>query len=326
MELEINDIKQRISTWARTKPLIEKVYLFGSRLTGISFRSSEPARLNSDVDIAVEITREATDENHLATWICESDNWKKELMEILALEEGIKLDFQLYHPLETPEMDKYLQKASKVLYSSAERRLKELNSELNIIYHHLDMFKQVNEIIEKNEKLKKMNDWSLIVWMKRAFTSDLVIGLGRICDDNKKTNSLYECLRELKQNPALLARNRFVRLYGSDSKSAHRDFDELSGQGEDTYPIEYIEQDMKAIKEENPCKKIKDYRDKYVAHTDLDKMADKPKYHDLFSAYAVIEEVVKKYNRLVKASVGDLTPTPLGDLWEVLTVPWLDKI
>ncbi|MDP2906145.1 MAG: hypothetical protein Q8O22_07590, partial [Candidatus Omnitrophota bacterium] len=63
----------------------------------------------------------------------------------------------------------------------------------------------------------------------------------------------------------------------------------------------------------------------YVAHSDAVKDNPPPKYEELFAAYKVIEEVVKKYNILLRSSNGGLTPEILGNWEEVLTIPWLEK-
>ena len=65
-----------VSTWAKGKPLVKRVYLFGSRVRG-------DHGAKSDIDIAVELDPSAfqgSDESGgLATWMFETKGWRGEL-------------------------------------------------------------------------------------------------------------------------------------------------------------------------------------------------------------------------------------------------------
>lgn len=209
--------------------------------------------------------------------------------------------------------------------------LEQINSEVISIFHHLDLFMKVNEIISKNTRLASM-DLTLMVWMRRAFTVDLVMGIGRICDTDKRTKSLVRFLQELKSESCqeCLSRDAYIKLYRSENAFmlglANGDFDRLAGPGEQSYATEKIDIDLKHLVEENPCKRIRDFRDQYVAHSDLIKNNQPPTYDDLFASFGVIKEIVKKYNLLLRAAnMIDLTPTIQGNWEEVLTVPWIHK-
>lgn len=207
--------------------------------------------------------------------------------------------------------------------------LEKINSETILLFHHLNLFKKLNDIISGNEKLKRM-DSTLIGWMRKAFTDDLIIGLGRICDTDKRTESLIRFLKELKNHPECLTRSAYIQLYKSDNafmlEIANRDFDNLAGQGAEAFSIEKIDTDLKRLVEEDPCKKIRSFRDQYVAHSDAIKDGAPPTYDDLFATFEIIEEVVKKYNILLRAAnMSHVTPTIQGNWEEALTIPWIDK-
>lgn len=207
--------------------------------------------------------------------------------------------------------------------------LEKINREIFLLFHHLDLFQRLNDIIANNEKLKRM-DSTLIAWMRKAFTVDLVMGLGRVCDIDMRTESLVRFLEELKKRPGRLTRGAYIQLYKNDNAlmlaSANRDFDNLAGPGVVTFAIEKIDSDIKRLTETDSCKKIKDFRDQYVAHSDASKDGLPPTYNDLFAAFKVIEEVVKKYNLLLRSTcmVG-VTPTIQGNWEEALTIPWIDQ-
>lgn len=207
--------------------------------------------------------------------------------------------------------------------------LDRINSEVIAIFHHLDLFKKLNEIIRKNVRLMQM-DATLLTWMRESFTVDLIMGIGRICDTDKRTQSLVRFLGELKNRPELLTRDAYIQLYrGEDALMlgfANRDFDGLAGSGNQSLAPEKIDIDLKRLIGDSPCKKIRDFRDQYVAHSDAAKDNPSPTYDDLFAAFEVIKEVVKKYNLLLRAtSMVSLTPAIQGNWEEVLTIPWLEK-
>ncbi|MDP8260249.1 MAG: hypothetical protein P9L96_04525 [Candidatus Gygaella obscura] len=207
--------------------------------------------------------------------------------------------------------------------------LDKINNEVIAIFHHLDLFKKLNEVIIQNDRLAKM-DPTLLVWMRRSFTVDLIMGIGRICDIDRRTQSLVHFLEELKNHSDLLTRDAYIRLYKREDELmlgfASRDFDGLAGSGERAFAPEKIDIDLKRLIEDTSCKKIRDFRDQYIAHSDAVKDNPPPTYEDLFAAFEVIKEVVKRYNLLLRAtSMLDLMPVIQGNWEEVLTIPWIEK-
>lgn len=98
-----------IAEWARGKPLINRVWFFGSRVRGDHFP-------NSDLDIAVEIDSSSIQGSDAsggyATWCFESKAWQCELGLILSL----KLDLQYYREGETPTIQAGLDQSSVLVY------------------------------------------------------------------------------------------------------------------------------------------------------------------------------------------------------------------
>ncbi len=231
--------------------------------------------------------------------------------------------------------------------------MEDLDKNLSDLYHHLDLFKQLGDIINNNENLKG-KDPTLLNWMKQAFTVDLVIGMYRLfCDKGETTNSLYRFLKKLKSDESkiYLTRERYVSLYKTPSaimnlgkekltedkkrtiareitsRMSNGDFDRLAGTGQKFFPIDRIEEDMKEITEENPFKKIKTFRDQYVAHNDYNKVNVRIAYSELYQAFEVAEKIFKKYYQLITtaSSTLNLAPTIQGNWKEVLTVSWINK-
>lgn len=234
-----------------------------------------------------------------------------------------------------------LQKAVKLITSmkdrkqlkagekSMENRLKKLNQDIQFMFHHIDLFKKLNEIISNNQSLKKM-DGTLLAWIKKASTVDLVMGIGCICDKDNRTNSLVMFLKYLKNNQHYLTRERYVKLYKSSDKTmlelANRDFDNLAGADQDIFSETIIQSDIKKITENELFEKVLTYRHQYVAHSDQNQSEAIPSYDELFQAFKIVEEILKKYNLLLLAtSFSEMTPMIQGNWMEVLTIPWLEE-
>jgi hypothetical protein len=203
--------------------------------------------------------------------------------------------------------------------------LNRLNNDVFLVFHHLDLFKKLGEIIDANEQLKKMDN-TFLAWMKDAMTSNLVMGISRLCDRDKRTASFVRFLEALKNEISFLSRKKYVSLYTPDTQDlAHKDFDNLAGAGLESFPTDFIYRDIEELTESSSIKKILTYRHQYIAHSDHQREAA-PTYNDLFQAFEVIESIIKKYNLLIRAtSLGTVTPVMQGNWEEVLTIPWLDS-
>jgi len=214
-----------------------------------------------------------------------------------------------------------------------EKWLEELNNEIFSIFHHLDLYKKLAEIIDNNKSFEKM-DKTLLEWMRKSFIVDLVIGIGRICDNSRGTKSLVRFLQELKNKEEYITRKRYLKFFNN----FHRDklidshmfeiqnnyFDKLAGKGIDKLPKKRIDGDIAKLVKKNPCKKIIDFRNEYLAHIAKIKKPV-PTHGELVAAFKVIEEIVKKYNVLIRGANSEFTPIMQGNWGEVLTIPWIEN-
>ena len=69
---KLSDAIAVLRDWAVKTECVQRVFIFGSRAKGTS-------RLNSDLDVGVEINLMPSDENIDATWSYESKKWRAEL-------------------------------------------------------------------------------------------------------------------------------------------------------------------------------------------------------------------------------------------------------
>jgi len=115
-ELDLEVAKEIITNWAKSKNFITKVYLFGSRIAGVT-KEGKPVRSDSDLDVAVEFIP-FPGEDFLTTWVGEVCKWRKELLTLLGFSKKEHLDLQHHHMQTTPHVAEYIKQNSIIIYSS----------------------------------------------------------------------------------------------------------------------------------------------------------------------------------------------------------------
>ena len=102
-------IRSAIAEWAEDKPLVNRAWIFGSRVRG-------DHRDDSDIDVAVELDMHAIrgidGSGGFATWSFESKTWTPELEAIL----GLAVDLQYYRTGETKIIQSALDRSSVLAY------------------------------------------------------------------------------------------------------------------------------------------------------------------------------------------------------------------
>jgi predicted nucleotidyltransferase len=112
--MHLPQIRALLSTWAAKKPLINRLWLFGSRVR-------EEHRPESDLDIAIELDVSAAkgldDSGGIATWMFDTKTWKPEL-ELLVLE---VVDLQRYKMGETNIIQAGIDRSSILVYEKPKK-------------------------------------------------------------------------------------------------------------------------------------------------------------------------------------------------------------
>lgn len=111
-QMDPQQIGEILSEWAKGKPLVKRIFLFGSRVRGDN-------RPDSDIDIAVELDpvafQCADDSGGLATWMFETQGWKGALQKLIP----IPVQLERYHPNQTPTVASGLERSSTLVYEKA---------------------------------------------------------------------------------------------------------------------------------------------------------------------------------------------------------------
>ncbi len=77
---QLEDAIRILVAWAASEPLIQRVFIYGSRVRGRSMTGG-PIRPDSDLDIAVE--PDAPADERLGTYIVEAAGWESTLAKLL---------------------------------------------------------------------------------------------------------------------------------------------------------------------------------------------------------------------------------------------------
>jgi len=112
-ELDLEKAKEIIISWAKSKQFITRVYIFGSRVSGISKKTGKPVRPDSDLDVAIDF-EPFRNEDQFTTWIADSSEWSKELAKLLGFTKDEYLDLQHCN---ASHVAKYLEDSSVIIYT-----------------------------------------------------------------------------------------------------------------------------------------------------------------------------------------------------------------
>lgn len=157
-------------------------------------------------------------------------------------------------------------------------------------------------------------------WLSRAYTSHTVLGIRRLIDASPKypSISLVKLLQDIDRKPELLTRKNYIKgqiyefaqndplrrfFQRRDIKEADKEFTEQYGSRRHL-DHGYVKNDMSKMIDDPIFEKVKNFTDKYYAHTDRDQtLYPIPKYQETNFCINVLTEIFSKYNKLITGYV-----------------------
>jgi len=106
----LEDLALAISRWAAARPLITRVYVFGSRIRGCTW-TGEPVRRNSDLDVAIELV-EIDSENLASAFFDHAQGLEQELASLVPW----RVDAQPYTPSTNLCLQAYVAAYHRLVY------------------------------------------------------------------------------------------------------------------------------------------------------------------------------------------------------------------
>ncbi len=185
------------------------------------------------------------------------------------------------------------------------------------------IFWEVQKIIEANPKIHLPS--SFYQWMGTHYAVYASIGLRRQIDKDQRTISLRRLLEEIRDQPEVLSRERYVALWDEPAirkRFAAEAFDKFAGPGKPHIDPAMVEEDCSQL-----VKKIegmKEYVDKRIAHYDKEGPTMLPTYADLDECLEFVEDLLKKYLAIIRADVRrQILPTWQYDWKQIFRHPWI---
>lgn len=102
-------VLEALKSWAASKPKISRLYVFGSRVTGIN-KHGGPVRQESDLDVAVILSDDV--HNRTLFWMFDAKPWRRELAVLVPH----KVHLELLEP-DTPELADHVTRSGVLIFN-----------------------------------------------------------------------------------------------------------------------------------------------------------------------------------------------------------------
>ncbi len=150
-------------------------------------------------------------------------------------------------------------------------------------------------LAEQYNKKSQLNS-ELFKFTKITYSSDMLMRIRRLIDEDKRTESLYSLITNILFNYKLINSEWFLKKHPTgENESLFRKF--FKNKELNTY---LLIDDLNLLKIES--EKIRIYTDKTVAHKDKNKPKNIPNYIELHALVTIISGIYDKYYYLLKQS------------------------
>ena len=204
--------------------------------------------------------------------------------------------------------------------------LKQIENSVSKLLENRFFFREFMSIVEANPQLPENNYF--IVWIWENYLYNAAIGVRRFMDKDARSVSVCLLLKDIKENPEILSRERYTALFkdtgfANDYNYINQCFDKLVGEGKNHIDPTDVEEDTKRLIERTEV--LKTYVNKTVAHIDKEKLKKLPTIKDLDDSVDLLVEIVQKYYAIFHAGSIDLQPIPQLPWKNIFKVPWVGK-
>ena len=187
------------------------------------------------------------------------------------------------------------------------------------------IYQDVQEIVRANPKIQVPS--AFYEWMGINYAVTQATGLRRQVDPRPDVISFANFLGEIKEQPAILDRQRYVALHvegGLPDKRANSDFDRLAGKGKPHINPDKVEADLTEMKQK--VDKIRIYANKRITRFDHSDFRSVPTFPEINDSLDFLETLLAKYLRLFRANAPlTLVPVWKYDWKKVFRTPWLEE-
>lgn len=187
------------------------------------------------------------------------------------------------------------------------------------------IYQEVQEIVQANPKIQVPSAY--YEWMAINYAANQATGVRRQVDPRPDVISFANLLGEIKEQPEVLDRQRYVALHiegGLPDKRANSDFDRLAGKGSPHVDAHKIETDLNEMKQK--ADKIRMYANKRITRFDQSDFRSLPTFAELNDVLNLLETLLAKYLRLFRANAPlTLVPVWKYDWKKVFKSSWIEQ-
>ena len=212
------------------------------------------------------------------------------------------------------------------------RWLPRLKDDISNLYHDLQIYKDLVEIIKANPET--LNPPVFFNWAENNFLAIFCVGIRRLADTDLRSISLYRLLQEISWRPDIVSRRSYVMLQSRRGINASRykdilnpfnAFDEVAVKDKSRISEKLVKRDLDDLKKVED--RIKLLVDKRIAHhAPLSQIRKFPKKRQIEEALEFYDHLLAKYYTLLTGEgYSTFYATPQYDWRIVFQRPWMSS-
>jgi hypothetical protein len=204
------------------------------------------------------------------------------------------------------------------------RWLKVIYDELGELVLYKQVFWDVQAVIKDNPRIHKPSIF--YTFLGQTYTTHTIAGIRRQVKCGTQSISFARLLTDIAASPRILSRKYFVGLYEGSVviDRADADFTAYAKSDGPYVSSEMVEQDLLEL--ENVSRKIEQYADRRVAHTDTREVVTLLMYKDLDDCLEFLDQLYVRYYMIFHAGhMTTILPTLRHDWRAVFYEPWIPR-